>query len=80
MYDDWNQAHVLTGQAIAHMQQAGTQRPQRGERRKRTPEQDLQRAGRSLGRAFQLFLSAGLTKEQAVQRIVSLAQTFGSLE
>jgi hypothetical protein len=48
--------------------------------RQMTPQQAVERAGRSVGRAFQLYLRAGLTKEQAVQRIVALAQTFGSLE
>lgn len=77
--DDWSQAHVYVGQAMGQMQQA-TAAPPRGMRRPHTPQEDLQRAGRSLGRAFQLFLRAGLTKDQAVERITSLAQTFGSLE
>jgi hypothetical protein len=45
-----------------------------------TPQKAAERAGRSVGRAFQLYLKSGLTKEQAVQRIMALAQTFGSLE
>ena len=77
--DDWSQAHVYVGQAMGQMQQA-TVSPQRGMRRPRTPEENLQRAGRALGRAYQLFLRAGLTKDQAVARITSLAQTFGSLQ
>ena len=78
LMDDWSRAHVYVGQAIAQM--GPQQPPQRGERRPRTPQENLQRAGRSLGRAYQLFLRAGLTKEQAVERITSLAQTFASLE
>lgn len=78
MFDEWQQAHVFVGQAIAHMNNAGTA-PQRGEQQ-RTPAQDLQRANRSVGYAYQLFLRAGLTKQQAVDRITSLVQTFASLE
>ncbi|HSX23352.1 MAG TPA: hypothetical protein VLE97_11315 [Gaiellaceae bacterium] len=77
--DDWSYAHVYVGQAVTQMQQ-GAAPPPRGERRPRTPEEYLQRAGRSLGRAYQMFLRAGLTKEQAVARITSLAETFASLE
>ncbi len=80
MFDEWQQAHVFVGQAIAHMNNAGgAQQPRRGERQ-RTPAQDLQRAGRSVGHAYQLFLRSGLTKQQAVDRITSLVQTFASLE
>ena len=76
MFDDeWQQGHVFVGQAMGHIRSAHTARAAQ-----RTPEQDLQRAGRAVGRAFQLFVRAGLTKEQAVERIVSLSQTFGSLE
>lgn len=77
--DDWSRAHVLVGQAMGQMQQAAAP-PPRGTRRPHTPAEDLQRAGRALGRAYQLFLRAGLTKDQAVTRITSLAQMFGSLE
>ena len=77
--DDWSQAHVYVGQAMGQMQQA-TAPVQRGERRPRTPQENLQRAGRSLGRAYQLFLQAGLSKDQAVARITQLAQMFASLE
>jgi hypothetical protein len=44
------------------------------------PQQAAERAGRSVQRAFRLYLKAGLTKEQAIQRIISLVQTFGSLQ
>ena len=77
MFED-QQAAYLVGQAMGQLQQP--QMPhQRGERQM-TPQKATERAGRSVGRAFQLYLRAGLTKEQAVQRIVGLAQTFGSLE
>ena len=75
MFDDWNQGHVFVGQALGHIKSAYS-----ASSAQRTPEQDLQRAGQAVGRAYQLFLRAGLTKEQTVVRIVSLAQTFGSLE
>ena len=89
------QAAYFVGQALGHLQvgqQPQPQQPQQpqphqrgmrgvhGMRRQMTPQQAVERAGRSVGRAFQLYLRAGLTKEQAVQRIVALAQTFGSLE
>ena len=76
MFDDeWHQGHVAVGQAMGHIRTARSARSEQ-----RTPEQDLQRAGQSVGRAYQLFVRAGLTKEQAVERIVALSQTFGSLE
>ena len=76
MFDDeWHQGHVFVGQAMGHIKSARFTRSTQ-----HTPEQNLQRAGQAVGRAYQLFLRAGLTKEQAVQRIVSLSQTFGSLE
>jgi len=76
MFDDeWHQGHVFVGQAMGHIKTARANRSVQ-----RTPEQDLQRAGQAVGRAYRLFLMAGLTKEQAVERIVSLSQTFGSLE
>ena len=78
------QAAYLVGQALGQLQagqQAGQQpRYERGVRRQMTPQQAQERAGRFLGRAFQLYLQGGLTKEQATQRIVQLAQMFGSLE
>ena len=76
MFDDeWHQGHVFVGQAMGHIKTASANRSVL-----RTPDQDLQMASRAVGRAFQLFVRAGLTKEQAVDRIVSLSQTFGSLE
>jgi len=75
MFDDWQRGHVFVGQAMGHIRTARSARSAQ-----RTPEQALQQAGRAVGRAYQLFVRAGLTKEQAVQRIVSLAETFGSLE
>jgi hypothetical protein len=74
MLDD--QVAYLVGQAMGHLQ---GQPPQRGVRQM-TPQKAVERASRSVGRAFQLYLQAGLTQAQAVQRIVALAQTFGSLE
>ncbi len=68
MHDD--QAAYLVGQAMGHMRQA----------RQLDPQQAAERAGRSVNRAFRLYMKAGLTKEQAIQRIISLAQTFGSLQ
>lgn len=76
MLDD--HAAYYVGQAMAHLQQP--QRPPQRGTRQMTPQLATERASRSVGRAFQLYLTAGLTKEQAIQRIVSLAQTFGSLE
>jgi hypothetical protein len=76
MFDD--EAAYLVGQAMGQLQQP-YQPHQRG-RRQITPQQAAERAGRSVGRAFQLYLQSGLTKEQAMQKIMSLAQTFGSLE
>lgn len=76
MPDD--QAAYYVGQALGQLQQP-QQPPQRGVRQM-TPQRAAESAGRSVGRAFQLYLRAGLTKEQAIQRIVALAQTFGSLE
>jgi hypothetical protein len=73
-----NQAAYLVGQAMGQLQQP-QQSHQRGQRQM-TPQKAAERASRSVGRAFQLYVKAGLTKEQAVQRIVALAQTFGSLE
>ena len=75
MFDNWQQGHVFVGQALGHIRSARSARSAQ-----RTPEQDLQRAGQAVGRAYRLFLTAGLTKEQAVARIISLSQTFGSLE
>lgn len=76
MFDDeWHQGHVFVGQAMGHIKTARVNRSAA-----RTPEEDLQRAGQAVGRAYRLFLMAGLTKEQAVARIVALSQTFGSLE
>jgi hypothetical protein len=75
MFDDeWQQGHVLVGQAMGHVRSA------QGARTPRTPEQNLQMAGRAVGRAFQLFVRSGLTKQQAIDRIVALSQTLGSLE
>lgn len=54
------------GQAIAHTR-AGRQ-------------DDLKQAARAVGQAYQLFVRSGLQPDQAVQRITSLAETFGSLE
>ena len=75
MFDDWYRGHVFVGQAMGHVRRARSSRSAQ-----RTPEQDIQRAGQAVGRAYQLFLRAGLTKEQAIERIVALSQTFGSLE
>lgn len=72
------QAAYFVGRALGHLR-VGQEQP-RGVRREMTTQQAAERAHRSLGRAYQLFQRAGLTKEQAVQRIVSLAQMFGSLE
>lgn len=73
-----HEAAYLIGQAVAQLQQP-YQPHQRG-RRQFTPQQAADRAHRSVGRAFQLYLQSGLTKEQAGQRIMQLAQTFSSLE
>jgi hypothetical protein len=70
-----HQGHVFVGQAMGHIKTASDARVAQ-----RTPEQDLQMAGRAVGRAYKFFLMAGLTQAQAVDRIVSLAQSFGSLE
>jgi hypothetical protein len=77
------QAAYFVGQALGHLHVGSNGDPQvvqRGHRSRRPldPQQAAERAGRSVNRAFQLYLRAGLTKEQAVQRIVSLAQTLGS--
>lgn len=81
MFDDeWHQGHVAVGQAMGHIKTARVNRSVRTPEQERTPEQSLQRAAQSVGRAYRLFLMAGLTKAQAVERIVSLSQTFGSLE
>lgn len=78
------QAAYLVGEALGHLHvgsngapQGGGQRGQRP-RRPLDPQQAAERAGRSVNRAFQLYLRAGLTKEQAVERIVALAQTLGT--
>lgn len=76
MFDDeWQQGHVFVGQAMGHIKTARVNRMAQ-----LTPEQALQQAGRAVGRAYKLFLQAGLTQAQAVEHIVTLSQTFGSLE
>lgn len=77
MLEDQEAAYYV-GQAMAQLQQP-QQPPQRGQRQM-TPQKAAERAGRSVGRAFKLYLQSGLTKEQAMQRIIGLAQTFGSLQ
>jgi len=41
---------------------------------------DMKQAGRNVGQAYRLFLRAGLQPQQAIDRIRSLAETFGALE
>ena len=71
-------AAYLVGQALGKIQ--ASQRPHERGVRQLTPQQALDRAHKLVGRAFQLYLRAGLTKEQAGQRIVQLSQLFSSLE
>jgi hypothetical protein len=73
-----HQAAYTIGQALGQMQAA--QRPHERGVRQLTPQQALDRAHKLVGRAFQLYLRGGLTKEQAAQRIVELTQLFSSLE
>jgi hypothetical protein len=74
-----SQAAYAVGQAFGQLQAA--QKPhERGVRRQLTPQQAFDRAHKLVGRAFQLYMRGGLTKEQAGQRIVQLAQLFSSLE
>ena len=73
-----NQAAYTIGQAFGQLQ-AAQKPPERGVRQL-TPQQAFDRAHKLVGRAFQLYLRGGLTKEQAGQRIVQLAQLFSSLE
>ena len=73
-----HQAAYTIGQAFGELQ-AAQKPPERGVRQL-TPQQALDRAYRLVGRAFQLYMRGGLTKEQAGQRIVELAQLFSSLE
>lgn len=77
MFEDQEAAYYV-GQALGQLQQP--QQPHQRGRRQITPQQATESAERSVGRAFQLYLRAGLTKEQAMQRIIGLAQTFGALE
>ena len=79
------QAAYFVGQALGHIHvgsNGGFFDLPRGvqQQRQLDPQQATERAGRLVERAFQLYLQGGLTREQAVQRILSLAQTFGSLE
>lgn len=72
-------AAYFIGQAVASYQTA-QRPPERGTRRQTTPQEAQERAGRFLGRAFQLYMQGGLTKEQAAQKILALTQMFASLE
>lgn len=76
MFDEWQQGHVFVGQAMGHIRTASN--PQASPQA--DPARQLQHAGRAVGRAYQLFVRAGMTPKQAVARIISLAETFGSLE
>jgi hypothetical protein len=73
-----NQAAYTIGQALGQLQ--AVQKPHERGVRQLTPQQALDRAHKLVGRAFQLYLRGGLTKEQAAQRIIGLAQMFSSLE
>ena len=73
-----HQAAYTVGQAFGQLQAA--QKPHERGVRQLTPEQAFNRAHQLVGRAFQLYMRGGLTKEQAGQRIVELAKLFSSLE
>lgn len=41
---------------------------------------NLMHARRAVGEAIRLFVATGLTREQAVEQVISLAETLGALE
>lgn len=42
--------------------------------------EDLRQAKRAIGRAIQFYMASGLTRDQAVSQVVTLAQMLGELE
>jgi hypothetical protein len=42
--------------------------------------EDLRQAKRAIGRAIQFYMAAGLTRDQAVNQVITLAQMLGELE
>lgn len=65
-YEERQRAHDLVGRAMSCVV-GGT-------------VADLRRARRAVGDAVRLFVRTGLTRDQAVDQVVSLAQSLGGLE
>ena len=64
--DDDRNARVLVGHAYELAVSGGPQ--------------DLRLAQRAIGRAIQYFMASGMTRQQAITRVIAIAEMLGALE